>query len=209
MSFVVQASKGGGGASEQVPAGNHPAVLVGLVDCGTQHEEFQGTASWKRQLLLVWQLPTKKRSDGRPHVLDAVVTLSLNEKAKLRKWAEALTGAPIPDGGTFDVSTLLGKACMLGVKQNEKGYARVDTVAAFPDLGVPAPAATVPAFSCTLDEFRGGKSLPEWLPWQWSRAVGQRVSVPDFVRLCREIAGDGSRAAPKATAAAALEDAPF
>lgn len=204
MSFQMTANKGGGGPSEQPPAGTHPAVLVALADLGTQHEEFGGEAKWQRQALLVWELPTKKRKDGKPFLMDAVVTLSLNEKAKLRKWAEAMTDAKIPDGAAFDVTTLVGKACMVGVQHNEKGYAKVTSVTGFPDMGIPAPPASTPSFVCSLEEFQGSKKpVPEWLPWQWSRALGQRVSVPDYIRASKEIAGDGARkpqAAPQGEA---------
>ncbi|AMV25485.1 hypothetical protein VT84_13890 [Gemmata sp. SH-PL17] len=194
MSFNLKANKGQGGAErEQVPAGNAPAVLVALVDCGSQHDEFQGKASWRRNVLLVWELPTKKKKDGKSHTIDAVVTMSLNEKAKLRKWAESMMNAKISDGADFDITTLVGKACLVSVLHNEKGYARVEAVTGYPD-GMPPPTATLAPFVCGLDEFQAGsKPLPEWVPWQWSKALGQRVSPGDYIRACKEIAGDGSR----------------
>lgn len=191
MSFQLTANKGGAGPAEQPSAGTHPAVLVGLIDLGTQHEEFNGEAKWSRQALLVWELPTKKRKDGKPFLMDAVVTLSLNEKAKLRKWAEAMLDAKIQDGAPFDISTLIGKACMVSVQLNEKGYAKVSAVTGFPDMGIPAPAAATPAFLCSLDDFKAGtRAIPEWVPWQWSKALGRRASVPDVLGACRELAGD-------------------
>ena len=186
MSFNLTASRGGGGPGEQAPAGNSPAVLVALVDLGTQHEEYQTEAKWQRKALLVWELPTRKKANGRPHVIDAVVTLSLNEKSKLRKWAETMQGVKIADGAPFDVTRLVGRPCLLSVLHSDKGYAKVEAVTGFPDMGVPPPAATVPPFVCSLDEFVAGKALQDWLPWQYSKAVGQRVSVGDYVRLCRE-----------------------
>lgn len=66
MNFQLKANKGGGGnGGEQVPPGNHPAVLVALIDMGTQHDEYQGKASWRCNVLLVWELPTKKRRTAR------------------------------------------------------------------------------------------------------------------------------------------------
>lgn len=193
MGFTLQANKGGSGPQEQVPAGNHVAVLVALVDLGTQHREFKGEAKWVREALLVWELPTKKKSNGKPFVIDKAYTLSLNEKATLRKVAEAMTGAKIADGANFDVTALVGKACMLNVLQNDKGYARVEAVTGFPDMGIPAPAPTVAPFVCSLEDFQAGKALPDWLPWQWSQAVGQRVNLSSYIQCCKEIAGDGSK----------------
>lgn len=194
--FQLTANKGGSGPAEQPPSGTHPAVLVGLIDLGTQHEEFGGEAKWQRQALLVWELPTKKRKDGKPFLMDAVVTLSLNEKAKLRKWAEAMLDTKIADGAPFDIATLLGKACMVSVQLNEKGYAKVSAVTGFPDMGVPPPAAGTAAFLCGLEEYKGGaKAIPEWVPWQWSKALGRRASVPDVLGASRELAGEGAKAA--------------
>lgn len=209
MSFTMTANKGGSGPQEQAPAGNHPAVLVALVDLGTQHEEFQGEAKWVRKVLLVWELPTKKKANGAAHLIDAAVTMSLNEKATLRKYAEAMSGAKIADGAPFDVTALVGKACMLNVLTNEKGYSKVAGVAGFPDLGVPPPKPTVEPFVCALEDFQGGRAVPAWVPWQYSRAVGQRVSVADYVKLCKEIAGDGSRKPMGATAGAGDDTLPF
>lgn len=192
MSFQLKANKGGGNGGEQVPPGNHPAVLVALVDLGTQHDEYQGKASWRRNVLLVWELPTKKRKDGKNHTIDAAVTMSLNEKAKLRKWAENMTSTKIADGSDFDVTSLVGKACLVSVLQNDKGYGKVEGVTGYPE-GLPSPPATIPTFVCSLDEFVSGtKVVPEWVPWQWSKALGQRVSVPDYIRACKEVAGDGT-----------------
>lgn len=210
MSLILKATSGGGGGGERetVPAGNHPAVLVALVDLGTQHDEYQGTAKWSRQLVLVWELPTKKRKDGKSHVIDAKVTLSLSEKATLRKYAEAMTGLKITDGSEFDVSSLVGKACMINVLHKQSGdktYANIAGVTGFPYELLPTPPApTVTPFGYYLTDYQAGKPLPEWLPWQYSKALGKRVSPAEMLATCKEVAGDGSK--PRQTAGAAAGD---
>ncbi len=213
MGLILKATKGGGGGGERetVPAGNHPAVLVALVDLGTQHDEYQGTAKWSRQLMLVWELPTKKQKNGKPHTIDAKVTLSLSEKATLRKYAEAMTGLKIVDGADFDVAVLVGKACMINVLHKQSGdrtYANIAGVTAFPHELIPVPPVpTAEPFAYYLSDFQAGKPLPDWLPWQFSKALGRRVSPADLLATCKEVAGDGSKAAPKT--AATYDDAPF
>lgn len=195
MSFKQTAGKGGGDF-ERAPAGNHPAVLVAIIDLGTQHNEYQGKASWRREVLLVWELPTKKTAAGKSHLMSAAVTLSLNEKATLRKWIDGMTGKKMADGTEFDITAVLGKTCLLNVLHNDKGYPRVEAVAGYPD-GLPAPTATLAPTAVSLEEFEAGKAIPEWVPWLYSRSLEKMVSPADHVRNCKEIAGEGPpRSAP-------------
>lgn len=202
MSFNLKVSSGVGGDKERCPAGNHPAVLVALIDMGQQHHEYMGTANWRRDCFLCWQVPGKKTAKGEPHLVTAQVTLSLNEKATLRKWIEGMKGGKL--GDNFDVSSLLGAACMLNVVHSEKGYPRVQGVAAYPE-GLPEPKATLAPFACTLDEFKAGKEFPEWLPWAWLSAIDPPAMKPiaEHVALCKEIAGDGTHRKALAGAGAA------
>jgi hypothetical protein len=191
--FALKVPPAGGGNKEFCPAGNHPAVLVAMIDMGHQHHEYMGTASWRHDVYLVWQTPTKKNSKGEPHLLAAQVTMSLNEKATLRKWIEGMTGAKLTDG--YDLSALLGRACLLNVIHNEKGYPRVKDVTGYPE-GLPEPKPTLAPFACSLDEFRAGKEIPAWVPWSWLRSVEPPSMRPisEHVALCKELAGDGSGA---------------
>ena len=190
--WTLKANKGGdGGSREKVPAGNHPAVLVALIDLGEQHQEYQGVAKWQHQVYLVFEFPTKKDTTGKTFLLTEAVTYSLNERAKLRKWAQGISGKVIPDGTDFYIDQLLGKPCLVSVLHSEKGYPRIEGVTGYPD-GLPAPNATRPPFALTLDEFNLGKSIPEWVPWMWSRSLEKMASVEECIRTCKELGGAGS-----------------
>src|SRR5687768_1016144 len=117
MSWSMTANKGGGG-SVKAPAGNHRAVLVGIFDMGRQWQDgFQGAeGKWQHRAYFVWELVDEPiAGTAKNHVIGIDLTLSLNEKAKLRKWIEARTGKAIPDGTPFDPTTELGQPCMLNV----------------------------------------------------------------------------------------------
>src|SRR5688572_12457251 len=125
--FQVKATKGEGGY-EKAPPGNHPAVLVAVVDMGTQESEYAGETKLQHRVYMVWELVTKKMTGvDRNHAIGIDLTLSLNEKAKLRKWVEARTGRPIPEGGEYDVTKELGQPCLLNVVE-KNGYPKVEGV---------------------------------------------------------------------------------
>src|ERR1700722_9951352 len=155
--WKATANKGnGGGYYEKAPAGNHPAVLVGIFDMGTQRNEFQGKESWQHRLYFVWELVTKKMTGttGRNHHIGLDLTFSLNEKAKLRKLIEARTGKSIPDGQEYEITNELGKPCLLNVVMN-KDYPKIEGMAGAPD-GIPFPAAQTTPVAMSLAQFRAG-----------------------------------------------------
>lgn len=185
MAFgTMKASNGTGGGTERAPAGNHPAVLVAIVDLGTQwNEGYQGGGGkWQHKAYFVWELVGKKQTGfkDRNHIIGIDLTLSFNEKAKLRKWVESRTGKKIPDGADFDILGELGQPCLLNVVMN-KDYPKIEGVSAIPDGLTMAPALLKPA-AWELDEKNLG-AIPEWCPWLYG------VAIPDVVRQCKELGG--------------------
>ena len=183
--WTMTASSGGGGGGEKAPAGNHPAVLVGIVDMGTQKSDYQGVVKWNRRAYFAWELVTKRNSlTGRNHVLGMDLTMSFADKAKLKAFVEAWLNRSIPPGEQFDVSSLLGKPCLLNVKLKGE-YPRIDGVGAVPD-GLTVPAAQTKPVAWLLSGRPVGSALdiPEWVPWLYGR------SVADHIRECKEWGGD-------------------
>ena len=41
----------------KVPIGMHKARCIKVIDLGTQKQDFKGDVSWKRQALVIWELP--------------------------------------------------------------------------------------------------------------------------------------------------------
>jgi len=185
--WAVQPSQGGD--FEKAPVGNHPAVLVALIDLGTQWQDgYQGEpGKWQRRVYWCWELVTKRLSGtkGRNHVLGMDLTLSTHEKAKMRKIIESRSGRKVPDGVPYDISTELGKPCLLNVILKGQ-YPQIDGVSAVPDgMVVPSPTYKPVAVSLRDHEEAGSPVVADWLPWLFGRKLG------DVVMDCREIAGDG------------------
>lgn len=195
MSFGMTVGGGGngGGDREKCPAGSKLAVLVGVIQLGTQHEVFQGEEKWQKKLYLVWELPTTKTKSGTNHVIATKVTESLNEKANLLKWLEAMLGKKLVAGTRLEWSDLLGKPCILNVQHaGAKGYPKVAGVGGVPE-GLPTVPGLLAPFVCSLDEFKAGKAIPEWVPWAWCDALGAMASISEHIKFCKEIAGDGTK----------------
>jgi hypothetical protein len=182
--WTATAKKGGEGAFEKAPPGNHPAVLVAIIDMGTQWQEgYQGApGKWQRRAYFVWELVLEKRAEGGGnHVIALDLNVSLNDKAKLRKWIEARTGKAIPDGVEYDVSQELGQPCLLGVVM--KGdFPKVDSVSGVPKGMAVAEPGHKPVL-ISLDEFRAGAKIPDWVPYLYGEPLA------DVIKRCKEIGG--------------------
>lgn len=152
------ASDTGGGTFEQPPVGTHIARCIKLIDIGTQKGEYQGQPTMKRQIIMTWELPSELISTGdakgKPFVISKFYTLSLGEKATLRKDLSAWRGRDFTDDELikFDVRSVLGKPCMLSVIHSDKAKAKVAAVMAAMK-GVSVPAQCNPSFVFSLDEF--------------------------------------------------------
>lgn len=159
----------GGDAPAAIEAGNYPAILVALVDLGTQESEYKGVVHYRRELFLAWEIPGE---EGAP-VLGRSFAASLTPKSNLGKWLAALSkeGRIPPEG--IDLRVLLGKPCLLQVsaqtKQTENGertYNALVTVSRMPK-GMAVPAAKRKHVVIGLDD-----EIPDWLPRSYGRLLG-------------------------------------
>lgn len=181
-----KASKGGDGNFERAPAGNHPAVLIGLIDMGTQENNFQGNVTWQHRAYFVYELVNEKMqtAPGRNFILAVDLTVSMNEKAKLRKWIEARTGKQIPDGVEYDISQELGQPVLLNVVLNKDGYPKIESVGSVPrGMNVAKPQNT--PTTMTLDEFRAGAPVPSFCPYLYGEPLA------NVIKRAQEITGKG------------------
>lgn len=141
------------GDFKSAPVGTHVARCVGVIDLGTQHEEYQGKPKIVHKVLVRWELPGTPMDDGRPFVVSKFYTLSLGEKAALRKdlqaWrAKAFTPEELK---AFDVKGLLGKVCMVAIVDKPNGNGtKVAGVMAAPK-GIPVPTSEAPLVWFDID----------------------------------------------------------
>jgi hypothetical protein len=145
-----------GGNFEMAPSGTHVAICYRYVDLGTQDGTYQGKPRKAHKVMITWELCEEKMQDGRPFSISKTYTLSSHEKSALRKDLEAWRGAKFADEEIqrFDLSTLMGKPCMLNVLHNENGertYANVAGISRLPKSVTP-PARVNETMFFDLDE---------------------------------------------------------
>ena len=131
---------------ELPPAGNHLARVYQIIHIGTVTSDFKnedGSEKTINKVRIGWELPNEMRvfkegADEQPMSMSQEYTLSMNEKANLRKLIEGILGVALEEkeAESFDVVKLIGMSCMIQV--NHK------TSAAGNQYAVVVNAATVP-----------------------------------------------------------------
>lgn len=120
---------------ETPPDGAFPARCYRFVDLGTQPKEWMGSTSYKRMIMLSWELPTELMQDGRPFSIHQRFVWSMSEKSTLRKYLESWRGKKFVDSdfgeGGFNTEKLIGATCTLSIIHATKGdktYANIGSV---------------------------------------------------------------------------------
>lgn len=153
----MQFKDSGGGDFEQPPIGTHIARCVKMIDIGTQKGEYQGTATFKRQVIIGWELPNELMTTGdyagKPFGVSKFYTASLSEKANLRADLKNWRGRDFTpeELGGFDAKTILGVPCMLSLTSNDKGRIKVTGVMALPK-GTKVPEQINPTLYFSLED---------------------------------------------------------
>lgn len=166
---------GGGGNFDPVPEGPHPAICDMFVDLGLQETTGQYGGKVQHKIYLRWQIPGLRLSyekDGvaieGPMTIGAKYTLSLHEKAALRKILKSWRGRDFTpeELKKFDVTTILGVPCLVSVSHSPKAdggvYANVDTVMKVPQ-GMPVPPMEGEAILYDADNLGSFEKLRPWL----------------------------------------------
>lgn len=184
------ATKATGGAKKEfklVPAGTHLARCYQFLHIGNVPNTFPGAQSAViNKIRLTWELPDEKVSfkegeEPKPFSISQDYTLSMNEKANLRKMVQSWLGQKMTDeeATDFDVETLVGKPCLLTIVHTTKGdktYASVNNVTALPGKMECPAAINAPSVinweTMTVDAFN---ALPEFLQKKMQEAAEYRA----------------------------------
>lgn len=135
-------AKAGSSNYTPAPAGAHAAVCVDIVDLGALETTYKEKTIKQHKVNIVWQIG-ELRPDGKPFDVRKRYTLSLHDKAGLRKDLEGWRGKPFSreELEGFDLEILLGKACLLNLihATTERGtYANVAGIMRLPkDMEAP------------------------------------------------------------------------
>lgn len=144
---MIHIEKGEQKPREIVPVKNHVARLYSIVEIGHVPNDFPGKeGTFVHEVRMTWELPNEMRDfDGKqkPMVIGGKYTISMYEKANLRKVVDGMLGGlSEEDVETFNIKSLLGTACLLqtGQRTSKAGnkYAYVISTSQLPE-GLKAP----------------------------------------------------------------------
>lgn len=181
LTFKVNA---GNGDFKSVPAGSHIAVCNLVADLGMQ----PGSAAYpapKQKVFIRFEIPAERveyEKDGRkisgPAVIGSFFTASMHEKAMLRNRLEGWRGRVFTDeeAGNFDVSSILGKPCMLNVVENsvgDKTYTNIASISPLP-RGIAAPTAENKLLYYAEDDKGDFDLLPDWIKEKIEKQLTRR-----------------------------------
>jgi hypothetical protein len=164
-----------------IEPGMHAARFYLLADLGT-HEEEQRNDKGEDVVRSVhkvrfgWETPDAtavfdEAKGPQPFVLGQDYTLSMNEKANLRKMIEGFLGVKFKtqkEADLFDISTLIGRECMLNVTlvESKKGktYPKVQGVTPLVrGIKVGAPYNEPVVYHTSAGKGGTFTKLPEWM----------------------------------------------
>ena len=138
--MAITATDTGGKDFKKVPAGCHFAICNMVVDLGIQETTFKQQAKQQHQVYIRWEVPDERvtyEKDGKeiegPCSIGATYTLSLSEKANLRKVLENWRGQPFTAAELkgFDITRIAGTCCQIMVQHKtagDKTYANITGV---------------------------------------------------------------------------------
>ena len=186
---------------ELIEAGNYVARCYRMVEIGTCDEEFLGVKKQMHKVRIGWELPTELKifnpeKGEQPCVIDKEYTLSLADKANLRKDLQSWRGKAFTDeeAEAFDITKLLGVSCMLniihvqGKKDPTKTYQAIGSVSPMPK-GLLCPPQVNETFVFDFENFDEMKfnTLPDFLKEQiaktpeYKEAISQTVEASPFL----------------------------
>lgn len=176
----LTAKEKSGAEIEPIPAGAYVAVCYGLIDLGTHHSPTFGKEEHKA--LVQWEVPDIRSDferDGQkvnlPRAISKRYTVSLSEKANLRKDLESWRGRKFTaqELSGFDLKTILGTACLLQIvhETNKEGrtYSTIAAIMALPK-GTVRPKSENPLSFFSFEEAGDKPELPAGLP-EWVQKI--------------------------------------
>lgn len=172
MSILLPAKSEGD--FEIIAPGSYIARCYGIADIGSQLTTF----GVKHQIMFFWEFPTelmqRGNNAGKPFVISAVYNLTSGgggKKSTMVKMLESWRGQPFTDEDykKFNISTVLGVPCLIGVVHNENAdknrtYANISSIMKIPS-GMQAPNGINDRFDFDFTPFRQEEfdKMPEWV----------------------------------------------
>jgi len=162
-------------------AGTTQAVCCAVWDLGLQKTSYMGEEKIQHKIVVAWEIVEtinvpESEYHGKPYMLNKKYTMSLSEKANLRKDLESWRGRPFSADelkNGFDLTKLYGANCLIGIKHEpdrvdpDKSYANVTAI-------LPIPKG----MSKIQPQRAADEQPPKWV----LDKIAQAVPAPTFVK---------------------------
>jgi hypothetical protein len=202
-------AKQSGPQIEPVPSGSFAGRCVAVYDIGTHRDEkFDKSV---RKCVISWEIPevTMATKDGEtmPRFISNTYSVSLHEKANLRKTLEAWRGKKFTEEELqgFDLQKLLGVPCLLQVVHQTKAgktYANIGAIMSLPK-GMACPPQVHPSVTYSMEE--GVPEIPATFP-KWITLLIMQSEEYKAEKIGDELPPANQ---PDAADAAGTDDLPF
>ena len=171
---IYAENNGGGMNYEPVPSGLYPARCYSMIEIGTVTSQWEGETKSAKKVRLTFELPTetkvfREENGEQPYSISREFTLSMHEKAGLRKFLEGWRGKAFTEeeAKRFDITVLIGKEAMINVVhtvKDGKTYANISTASPMMK-GMSCPPQVNPTTVLSFDNFDFDvyNTLPEFL----------------------------------------------
>jgi hypothetical protein len=183
---------GSNATKKTAPQGAHIGRCYQIVDLGTMEDKKFGGR--KRKVQFLFELPNElevfdESKGAQPYYVRTSMTLSMSEKANLRKFIESWIGKPMTDreASNFEIMDLLGMPAMLNIthRVTDGGtFANIMSISPLPK-GITCPAQINPSLSydTTAHNQDAFSQLPEFVRTQIMESDEYRarlVGVPKY-----------------------------
>ncbi|CAB4128511.1 hypothetical protein UFOVP105_46 [uncultured Caudovirales phage] len=119
---IYATNESNGNNFNPIENGTHVATCVQMIHIGTVEDEFDGKPVKGNKVRITFELPNelvkfKDDEPQQPRFISKEFTLSMNEKASLRKFLNSWRGVPFTEEEAvkFDICKLLGLPVMLSI----------------------------------------------------------------------------------------------
>lgn len=173
---------------EAPPPGTHFARCIGLIGIGTHKSIYQGRTDFRDEIILMFEMPFERRSDGKPFTINQNYTRSLGKKANLRKALVAWRGRDFTaeELKEFEMKNILDKGCQIVCTQNDQGYVNITSIAGLPK-GTDLPPRVNDLLYFDVQEFDPDQfeALPEYFKEKVTSSYEYREQA-EFGRILPE-----------------------
>lgn len=158
-------AKKSGGDFKKVEPGTYAARCYSMIEIGTITEEYLGQSKRMHKVMITWELPTElevfhEEKGEEPYAVSKTYTLSMHEKATLRRDLESWRGQGFTEkeAEAFDITALMGKPCMLsiihrpGKADPSKTYVEIASISKMPK-GLECPPQINPTRILSFDNW--------------------------------------------------------